>query len=358
MKQSHWFLIGTAAVAFGACTTTELGSLGHRSIAYSINERGDAVGVASLPDSGADRAVLFPASSSIVNLGTLPGHTRSEARAIADDGIIVGWSGNLDSEHAVLWDEARVIHDLGQLASLRTRATAINNHGLIVGVASHSTGEPSTVVTRAWVRLPGGIELQELPVPEGATNAEARDVNDAGLVVGDVLIGGARRAVQWDVASGTVLDITPAVAQSAQAFAINSLGRVAGHVKASDGSSQAVVWQPGSDVTILPGNTGCRGSSVPYQVNCSSLFANDINDRGVVVGYYQFIAGGLPEAYSRLQALRWSPVEAGGYVQQFYHSPYEPTNTVAFAVNETNTAVGVSTSTNTNSVSRAVRFAP
>jgi probable HAF family extracellular repeat protein len=158
----------------------------------------------------------------IVDLGTLPGDTFSNALNVNDRGQVVGLSGTADGTmHAVLWDGDAII-DLGTLGAASSAAWGsravlwdrgsivqllgllpsgcgfaldINNHGQIVG-ACHSNpnvvgGDPHGVL---WVDGEP-IDLGTLP---GRPQSGANAINDRGMIVGFSGAGGFDgHAVAW-----------------------------------------------------------------------------------------------------------------------------------------------------------------
>src|SRR5262249_14213765 len=67
------------------------------------------------------------------DLGTLPGHTSSQARGINGAGNIVGWSGTTEGadSRAVLWANGEP-HDLGTLpGDVSSQALAVNTVGQV-----------------------------------------------------------------------------------------------------------------------------------------------------------------------------------------------------------------------------------
>jgi probable HAF family extracellular repeat protein len=142
-------------------------------------------------------------------LPLIPGDTSGAATAINDHGQIVGISGICDqavgrhtAKHAVLWENGGVT-DLGTFpAAWWNTPTAINQHGDIVGFA----GDPAFVegdVLHAfmWTREDG---LRPLKPLKGRTpqhvDSEAYGINEARQVVG-VSCDAAQndcRAVVWD----------------------------------------------------------------------------------------------------------------------------------------------------------------
>ena len=74
----------------------------------------------------------------MIDLGVLPGSTRSFANDINDRGQVVGSSGNFSGVNAFVWDAASGMADLNALIDPLAgwtlfHATAINDLGQIVG---------------------------------------------------------------------------------------------------------------------------------------------------------------------------------------------------------------------------------
>ena len=78
----------------------------------------------------------------MIDLGTLPGGTTSEASGINTKGQIVGWSYTTSGyQHAFLYSGGKMT-DLGTLpGGLYSFATGINDNGQIVGYSDTDSGE-------------------------------------------------------------------------------------------------------------------------------------------------------------------------------------------------------------------------
>lgn len=134
---------------------TELGAFpgspaGTRSCAYAINDVASPqiVGWSNGSPAGGQQHACSWQGGTIVDLGTLPGGTMSEAFDVNDRGDVVGWARTADFYvHAVVWID-------GQILDLNTA---------------------------------GGI-------PPGWVLAEARGINSTGQIVGRGVYGGADRA--------------------------------------------------------------------------------------------------------------------------------------------------------------------
>lgn len=135
-------------------TEYDYGTLtGSRAGFNAVNDAGKPAGWVVDATTGMSHAVACDSYDprSCMDLGTLPGGSRSEAIAIAS----CGWScpprrvaGNSQTatgdEHAVVWerDQAGAWHitDLGTLGGSSSTVTAMNNHGDVVGVSQVASG--------------------------------------------------------------------------------------------------------------------------------------------------------------------------------------------------------------------------
>ena len=222
---------------------------GYNSYATAANSRGQIVGWAEngVHDATCDpafqvlqfRAVIWRPDGKMQELPPLPGtdDTTSAATAINDKGQVVGISGICDvavgrfsARHAVLWENG-VAMDLGSLGGVAWNTpTAINNQGVVVGFSDLPGDADGTPNYQAfiWTQATG---IQKLPLPPGETRAAAFGINDRNEAVG--------------------------------------LSRAPGR------PYHATLWQSGGVTDLnsvtLPGS--------PYLI-----YANDINDSGVLAG--------------------------------------------------------------------------
>jgi probable HAF family extracellular repeat protein len=116
-------------------------------------------------------------------LGVPAGYRNGFAYSLNDQRKAAGWANttlnpidSLSVTHAVLFSNHQTV-DLGTLGGVRSRAYAINDHDLIVGVSELANSEQ-----RAF-RFSGGkmTELNRLP---GARFSIALAVNESGVIVG------------------------------------------------------------------------------------------------------------------------------------------------------------------------------
>lgn len=151
--------------------------------ARAMNTSGQIVGYSTSVFSEA-RAVLWEEEPQ--DLDTLPGGCCSEAFDINDAGQIVGfsWFDGTSGFHAVRWENKEAF-DLGPLAEgHNSRALAINARADVVGVAWITIDGPVAPRATLW-QDEAAFDLNCLiPAGIGWSITEARDINEAGQIVG------------------------------------------------------------------------------------------------------------------------------------------------------------------------------
>jgi len=158
----------------------------------------------------------------------------------------------------------------------------------------------------------------------GFQNSAGRGIGDQGAVVGVSDNGIQLRAFIWQQ-PGPMQDLgtLPGGSETAQAYAVNSWGWVAGYARDAHYNSRPVMWQEGTIADLaqnVPGNGGD---------------AEDLNDAGTVVGQWHWEVAPGEHLWS---AFSWSAGE------MTILQPLEtPANTAgAEAINEAGEIVGAS----------------
>jgi len=186
---------------------------GYSSYAAGVNNRGQVVGWAEngVHDATCDpafqilqfRAVIWQPDGTMQELPPLSGDSTSAATAINDHGQVVGISGDcgiavgsVSAKHAVLW-ESGVPMDLGNIGGdAWNTPTAINNQGTIAGFANTAPGTARVYEAFIWTKSSGMKSLGKIP---GDLRSTANGINEKGQIVG-LSRGGPHlfRAVLWE----------------------------------------------------------------------------------------------------------------------------------------------------------------
>ena len=159
--------------------------------ARDVNDRGVIAGSDST--GGEFHAVLWRGGE-VIDLGTLPGGTGSEARSINNQGQVVGDSTVDGTIRAFLWEDG-VMRELVGLLPGATFARDINNHGRSVG---ESMTDPNVIGGAVHAVLWNDGNPIDLGTFPGDRQSSAAAINDHGLIVGFSGSGGFQaRAVAW-----------------------------------------------------------------------------------------------------------------------------------------------------------------
>jgi probable HAF family extracellular repeat protein len=229
---------------------TDLGTLpgGNYSEAYAINNRGQVVGWGTINEStctgfdGCWHGFLWE-NGTMTDLGTLGAGFLSYAYSINDRGDIVGISTRadypFDEWHAVSWSNG-VITDLGTVPAARQTFVFGNNNGAAVGSFTDAAGHTYPLL---WTHA--GITA--LPTLAGATYTETYKINNRGDAVGV----SANHAVLWSGGAITDLGLLPGAVWTFGRD-INNAGVVAGDSFIPFSGNRAFVWADGV-MRALPG---------------------------------------------------------------------------------------------------------
>jgi probable HAF family extracellular repeat protein len=215
------------------------------------------------------------------DLGTLAGGTQSGAAAINDSGVVVGNSNTASGQ--VLAFRYRS----GQMTALpllphatAAAATDINTAGQVVGSSSG----------RGWFLPTSGGPIEILPRSGGSVYPAA--VNNKGVVVGSYLPGPPAtgwHAFKWTQRGGFV-DIHSSLYLESGARDINDAGTVVGYVKVDPDNTHAALWAVFPPLVADLGTLGGLSSA-----------ASAIDSIGTVVGWSANARGGT-EAFRRTTA--------------------------------------------------------
>jgi len=291
--REHCFFLGAVIVIVLAASSlsaevlyhvTDLGTLGGPdSTAYSINNKGQIVGVAASSDPlpwAWYQPVLFDPTGEGNNIDLLLEWDEGRAFAINSLGQIVGYVG--DSSYgpraetwATLFDptghgdnvEFEVPDEWG------SAALSINNAGQIVGNTHLWLFHPPfpPVIEYATLFDPNGsgdhVNLGGL----GGGQSEAHSINNKGQIVGmATLVSGGGRATLFDsTGGGDNIDLgTLPGGGGSYAQSINDFGQIVGYVYTSIGKYRATLFDPTGggnniDLGALPG----ADESVAWSIN-------------------------------------------------------------------------------------------
>ena len=271
-----------------------------------------------------------PFGGEINDRGELVGY--SETSVPDPDGEDVCGFGTGLTCRPFLWKNGHM-SALPTLGGNNGQASAMNNHGQITGFAENgivdSTCPPNKTNNR--IQLPVLWEngkAQALPTLIGDTDGEANAINDLGQAVGNTgTCGGAtNHAVSWENgAASQLFDY----GTFALAFGINNQGQIVGMVGSPDTPTfYAALWQNGAITNLhtLPGDFAAIASGVnnhgqvvgstldssfnwshafiwqdgvmtdlgtmfPASANLLPTMANQINERGQIVGMGTVLSG-------------------------------------------------------------------
>jgi len=292
------------AVTQASYRVTDLGAQGKDNLgcAMSVNNEGwTEIMAGNLPPGQQDNIggqllngrALIDVDGFKLDLGTLGGlNSWMNWGEINDFGQIVGYSetsvpdpngedicgfGTHLTCRPFLWQffHMRALRTLG---GNNGQASAINNHGQIVGFAENGVVDstcPPPPFPRNRIQLPVLWErgkARALPTVDSDPDGDAFWINDQGQAVGDSgnCTGTILHAVSWENGNASAL---PDFKTGAIAYSINNQGQIVGTVGSADNTTQyGALWQNDTltSLGILPGDFGG--------------IASGINNKGQVVG--------------------------------------------------------------------------
>lgn len=182
--------VWTAAGGMVDLGTLDPGGYNDWSDAFGINEAGAVVGSTGVPDPGPQErrhAYIWTAAGGMVDLGTqAPGWSyHSRAVAVNNLGDMAGcYRGDSGLWRAVLWPASGGLTELGVLGGDLSDSYpwGINDSGAIAGTSINSSGFRRAFL---WTPADGMVDLGTL----GGDISYGYDINDAGQVVGCAMTG-------------------------------------------------------------------------------------------------------------------------------------------------------------------------
>ena len=254
---------------------TELGLLSEKiyptSHAYGINDFGEVVGESNFYQDGHSYRHAFCYSNGIIkDLGALSGFPMSVANSINNNSQIVGYVNGSSHSKAFLYDKG-VMTDIGESIdySRIRRANSINNRGEIA------------IGGNCAYLYYNGV-LTEIPSPSGyPINESANDINDNGTIVADALdfTGDLKfHYTSYIYSNGKITSFGNPLGYSdtcrSKFSAINNKGQVVGYANDSRGYAHAFTYENGNVKEL---DKFLKDDNI-------DAVANDINDRGQIVG--------------------------------------------------------------------------
>jgi probable HAF family extracellular repeat protein len=165
---------------------------GTASQATGINNSGQIVGNSTLnvgmkvePLYGIAQHATIWNDGKATDLGTLPGGLDSYANGINNSGQVVGYSyvSFVTSFHATVWNKG-VATDLGTLGGIYSFAHGINNSGQVVGYATTQTNDYRATLWDDGHAIDLNTFLTASEIGDGWVLRTATAINDHGVIVG------------------------------------------------------------------------------------------------------------------------------------------------------------------------------
>jgi len=192
---------------------------------------------------GDSRAVIF-GDGAVTVLGTLNGHSESVATAVNNHGTIVGFSGNS------AWGGSSFIYENGTMRNLGvgddvTVPVAINDAGWVAGTEWLGAGGDGS-----WLVKDGQVEHFTLP----GAGARVIDLNNAGELIGDSGPWGEYRA--WIRVDGKITMLDELLHEDGwsvlEVYDLNDMGQIVASVRRPDGEYVFAVLTPDEPPVLLP----------------------------------------------------------------------------------------------------------
>ncbi len=304
-------------------TVTDLGSLPGGEIfgftqASGINDQGDIVGSA-VNASGNQVPFVRPAGGTMTALPLPSGSVSGDATDINNHGVIVGSTSGTVNQ-ATLWSSGspRSVFRLGTLGGPFSIARALNESAQVVGQARTASGAIHAFIWDA-ARSPNLQDLGAL----GASESDALDINDAGVVSGTLSTGGVGRAFLWTypyrVARGGIVggmsDLGPGDGKG-----INNSQFIAGAfqgmaaIRAPSGNWQSFMAGSALDINDLGSATILSAKGLPFVVSGTGavmslpLLPGGVAAAPFAINMCQQVVGNMVFGDGNIHAVLWDPL--------------------------------------------------
>lgn len=216
-------------------------------------------------------AVAVVATTVVQEAAAVPKYTLVDLGTLTPTEKTQGWAVNAAGKVAFDKSEfpAGQFYNGSTISSACSMMSARSLNGLdqIVGY-SGMRKKGQTV----WVAsICKGQTLTQIPLPNGATGADAKDINDAGTVIGYYRSATTERAFRYS--GGVVTSLDPVGGYEwSRPGGINAQGAIVGSSFTQNVGGRATIWENGVG----------RDLNVPTPGSSSS--ANDVNDKGQITG--------------------------------------------------------------------------
>jgi probable HAF family extracellular repeat protein len=317
------------AVLFHDGNVVNLGSFGgNESVAFSVNNRGQAAGCAANAEADPygfclgtpqqSRAFLWQ-NGTMLDLGTLGGPD-ALAELVNDRGQVAGWAlldstpnptTGIPTQHPFLWENG-VMHDLGTIGGTAIfEVNTLNERGQVVGGMNVAGDVGCPAACEFHPFLWDGQSLNDLGTL-GGNFGNADWLNQAGAVAGWATTAGdlAAHGVLWSHGKMVDLGVTPGN-QCSVAYVLNAREQVVGGSDDCVGDNpRAFIWEKGS-IADLNGLISA-GSGVQLTVATGLNEGGEIVAQGVISNgdLHAFLLIPCDDAHPGLDGCDYSIVEA------------------------------------------------
>jgi probable HAF family extracellular repeat protein len=234
----------------------------------------------------AHAALVDVDGSRTLDLGVLPDPKcpsctpRTSAGKVNSAGQVIGIAShktfithshyNASATRGFVW-QAGVMTDIGTLGGSEAGPSAINERGHVVGHSRTGDGTWAPFIYRNG-------KMEPLPLPEGATEGFASDINDHGLVLMQATVGGIAR--QYIYLNGARLEIQlPAPFDNRPSLArINNRGMMLGDYFDTRAALRHPFLFDGTDAFDL---NDCLNAET--RAKYELIYAYDFNDQGRII---------------------------------------------------------------------------